>query len=143
MQYLVVVSVLLASSFGLQPQNAYSTNATYPLICRGGAMEFQYISEDQILTMKFRRGEWAAAEGVLPGTCSWLDRGINENEPSRICQDPVNFTMGWNAETRQINFLWPRGGEYMTILESPDNTVIFQVVANSETDCMVVKKVGL
>ncbi|MFZ0033221.1 MAG: hypothetical protein WAK84_15255 [Candidatus Cybelea sp.] len=36
------------------------------------------------LTVKFQKTEHPASQGLLPGQCSWLDRGVRPNEPSRI-----------------------------------------------------------
>ncbi|MGB8908496.1 MAG: hypothetical protein WCC84_07075 [Candidatus Cybelea sp.] len=36
------------------------------------------------LTVKFQKAEHPASQGLLPGQCSWLDRGVRPNEPSRI-----------------------------------------------------------
>jgi len=76
-----------------------STAAVYEIRCRGGSDVFrvEQLSAGPkpepggqgrvvLLSLKFLAGPWAAggAEGLIPGTCAWLDRPLNELEPRVI-----------------------------------------------------------
>ena len=73
----------LFSFFFIKSANAVET---YHLRCRGGGThEFQLYAGvyTSWFTMHFKRstGTW-----IAPGQCSWDDRPVNAQEPTRICQ---------------------------------------------------------
>src|SRR5689334_15751216 len=84
-----IISLALLS--GLTASVAYA-QTTYPLVCRGttpsgvgpGGMSFTLWSSNQTPNARvgFVKGTGPAGSGLQPGQCSWLDRGINANEPA-------------------------------------------------------------
>lgn len=66
----------------------YSAQAadTYHLRCRGGVShEFQLYAEEygSWVTMHFQK---SSTTYIAPGQCSWDDRPVRADEPSRVCQ---------------------------------------------------------
>jgi hypothetical protein len=39
------------------------------------------------LTVVFTKGSRPADQGLAPGQCSWIDRGMSQPEPNRLIQD--------------------------------------------------------
>jgi hypothetical protein len=61
---------------------------SYPLACRG-PLTVEFGQDHQpTLTMTFVKGRKAATEGVEPGTCAWMDRGVRTNEPTCLPDSP-------------------------------------------------------
>ncbi|UOF02458.1 hypothetical protein [Bdellovibrio reynosensis] len=59
---------------------------TFHLRCRGGGNhEFQLYAQEygNWLTMHFKRSKTTY---IAPGECSWDDRPVRTDEPSRVCQ---------------------------------------------------------
>jgi hypothetical protein len=54
----------------------------FPLRCRGSAGMAS--ANGNNLIINFSRGERPADQGLQPGQCSWLDRGLRPNEPTRV-----------------------------------------------------------
>lgn len=65
---------------------ARGTAESYPLVCRGGGGSVAGIAPERQLVFKFARGTKPAGEGLAPGECSWLDRGMREGEPDSLYQ---------------------------------------------------------
>jgi hypothetical protein len=60
---------------------------SYPLVCRGGpSLEIVIWPDSRNIGFKFVKGTKPAGEGLDPGECSWIDRGMNAGEPSRLSQ---------------------------------------------------------
>jgi hypothetical protein len=53
----------------------------YPIRCRGA--RGMASTEGKNLIVDFKKGDHPAGQ-LLPGQCSWLDRGVRANEPTRI-----------------------------------------------------------
>lgn len=51
------------------------------------AIGFQQSGQTSRLTVGFRKGSKPASQGLNPGECSWMDRGMRNSEPDSICQD--------------------------------------------------------
>lgn len=59
---------------------------TFHLRCRGGGNhEFQLYAQEygNWVTMHFKRSKTTY---IAPGECSWDDRPVRDDEPSRVCQ---------------------------------------------------------
>lgn len=73
---------------------------TYALVCRG--RRAMASARGATLTIAFAGARRPAAAGLLPGQCSWSDRGVRPSEPARIV-----VPLGSAAEARngvvQIN----------------------------------------
>ncbi len=74
--------VLLTGGLLLGPSVTLGKPADYPLRCHGSAGMAR--AEGATLIVAFRRGEHPAGEGLEAGQCSWDDRGLRPNEPTRI-----------------------------------------------------------
>ena len=71
---------------------------SFPLACRGGdSMEFLYMGALNEVHVTFKRGTRPGSAGVVPGTCTWMDRGIGPNEPSTFCHRVDRFNVSWKA----------------------------------------------
>ncbi len=81
-QMIYVLALLFAAVVSAQAQG------TYELRCRGGAEAFTIDRLDENkLSLNFSasaRPAGANERGLEPGTCSWVDRVVNEAEPKQI-----------------------------------------------------------
>ena len=60
---------------------------SYPLLCRGSeSLEITFKSSIRAIGFKFTRGAKPAGEGLNPGECSWVDRGMRADEPDELSQ---------------------------------------------------------
>src|SRR5437667_3425171 len=67
--------------------SAARTPEDYPLVCRGGGSLVIGIGPgERNIGFTFVRGTKPAGEGLAPGECSWMDRGMYPNEPGRVSQ---------------------------------------------------------
>src|SRR5260370_11447634 len=70
-----------------QASNAARTTEDYPLVCRGGGSLVTGIApRERNIGFTFVRGTKPAGEGLAPGECSWMDRGMYPTEPDRVSQ---------------------------------------------------------
>src|SRR5437870_1992443 len=59
----------------------------YPLVCRGGgSLVIGIAPGERNIGFIFVRGTKPAGEGLAPGECSWVDRGMYPNEPDSVSQ---------------------------------------------------------
>ena len=64
---------------------------SYPLVCRGSAnLEIGIAPNEGNIAFTFTRGTKPASQGLAPGECSWVDRGMYPNEPDRLSQHVAN-----------------------------------------------------
>jgi hypothetical protein len=81
---------------------------TYPFECRG-AETLKFIEDgpagSRSVGFTFIRGTKPAREGLLPGQCSWLDRGMRAGEPARLAQ-PIEGAGGWSKELNSSDSYW-------------------------------------
>lgn len=64
---------------------------SYPLVCRGSAnLEIGIAPNEGNIAFTFTRGTRPASQGLAPGECSWMDRGMYPNEPDRLSQHVAN-----------------------------------------------------
>lgn len=79
---------------------AASTPAVYPMRCLGnGSMAS---AQGATLLVRFTKSSRPATESLQPGQCSWLDRGVNGNEPSEIAVPLASAAQAQNG-VEQIN----------------------------------------
>ncbi|MDQ2938274.1 MAG: hypothetical protein M3R67_12330 [Acidobacteriota bacterium] len=85
MPILAIVLVLTLQIFS--DSTAARTIEDYPLMCRGGGTLVTGIAPgERNIGFSFTRGSKPAGEGLAPGECSWMDRGMYTNEPDRLSQ---------------------------------------------------------
>lgn len=78
---------------------AQAAPKTYALACRGGGDTTLGTSTSPAsLIFYFQRGTKPAGQGLLPGQCSWLDRGVGAAEPNCVRQYNVEAT-AWISPT--------------------------------------------
>ncbi|HVS81028.1 MAG TPA: hypothetical protein VHE60_04780 [Pyrinomonadaceae bacterium] len=66
---------------------AARTPEDYPLVCRGGgSLVIGMAPGEGNIGFVFTRGTKPAGEGLAPGECSWVDRGMRPEEPDRLSQ---------------------------------------------------------
>jgi hypothetical protein len=59
----------------------------YPLVCRGSeSLVIGIAPGERNIGFVFTRGTKPAGEGLAPGECSWVDRGMYAAEPDRVSQ---------------------------------------------------------
>ena len=75
-----ILQVLSGSAAARTPED-------YPLVCRGGpSMVIGPAPGVGNIGFRFTRGTKPASQGLAPGECSWMDRGMYPNEPDRVSQ---------------------------------------------------------
>ncbi|MCQ6563992.1 hypothetical protein [Paenibacillus mendelii] len=87
---------------------------SFPLLCRGGGtMSFRSHAGDvqgtfNILGLFFNKGTRPAGLGLAPGECSWLDRGMSNNEPDILQQNVPSNVMSapWFIDLRDPGKYW-------------------------------------
>ena len=68
-------------------RSAARTAQAYPLVCRGGGIIVPGKAPGVgNIGFTFTRGKRPAGEGLDPGVCSWVDRGMYDTEPSTVSQ---------------------------------------------------------
>src|SRR5437016_5077588 len=79
---------ILAAIFQISSgSEAARTPEDYPLVCRGGgSLVIGIAPGERNIGFTFVRGTKPAGEGLAPGECSWIDRGMYPNEPDRVSQ---------------------------------------------------------
>jgi hypothetical protein len=126
-----------AGSTGTATTAATPADTTYPLVCRGGGgIEFLYYGSWKEVLVTFRQGTRPARDGVAPGTCTWMDRGLTAGEPSAFCHAIDRLNISWRAD-RLVN-ISSAEGEYLLHLLSPGRTVVFDAYndRNSNPSCV-------
>src|SRR5882762_998396 len=84
---LIGVAIVGAIFQVLSGSEAARMQESYPLVCRGGPTLPIYIAPGVTnIGFKFTHGTRPASEGLLPGQCSWEDRGMYDAEPDRVSQ---------------------------------------------------------
>ena len=82
---------------------------TYPLVCRGtetldvhdldGPVPYRWVG------FTFIPGTKPAGDGLLPGQCSWRDRGMRAGEPTRLAQ-PIEGALAWIKDLNSSDSYW-------------------------------------
>ena len=63
------------------------TPRSYPLLCRGSeSLKIAFTPTIRAIGFKFTRGIKPAGEGLDPGECSWVARGMYADEPDELSQ---------------------------------------------------------
>ena len=71
---------------------------SYPLLCRGSeSLEIAFAPSIRAIGFKFTRGTKPAGEGLAPGECSWVDRGMYADEPNKLSQEVEE---GWEESLK-------------------------------------------
>jgi hypothetical protein len=98
---------------GAQPPGSISDEAkktdreviAFPLVCRGGkGIRFKLSATPRggLIWVSFLRGNGPASAGLLPGHCSWQDRGLRDGEPLKVCHEVPSFEVGFAAEATSV-----------------------------------------
>ena len=99
----------LTVSYKYDKETATKPKDTYPLVCRGTEalkiMDFDGPVPFRWVGFNFIPGTKPANDGLLPGQCSWLDRGMRPGEPARLAQ-PIEYTQVWNKELNSSDSYW-------------------------------------
>jgi len=109
---------------------ALAAQASYPLVCRGGA-GLKLAPEvgpgtASSVRLRFTRGRQGAVGGVEPGSCAWQDRGVRDSEPAVLCFGPVQRLSLETAGGRELAWYRVRasGGDAAVVFweggERPD-----------------------
>ncbi|HVS81029.1 MAG TPA: hypothetical protein VHE60_04785 [Pyrinomonadaceae bacterium] len=94
---------------------------SYPLVCRGGpSLKIVILRDGTKIGFEFVRGTKPAGDGLAPGECSWIDRGMNADEPPRLSQYVEDM------DSLKAGTLAPENGWYEE-LHSPDRYWTFMV----------------
>ena len=104
---------------------------SYPLVCRGSAnLAIGTAPGEGNFGFVFTRGTKPASQGLAPGECSWVDRGMHPQEPDRLSQhvEPNSPSLKGN--------LAPENRWYEE-LHSPDKYWTFQVYNNGQGQMIV------
>src|SRR5215212_9412844 len=85
----VLTAVGLASLILQLPSGAGAATSAdgYPLVCRGSEiLVIGFEPGERNIGFVFTHGTKPAGEGLAPGVCSWVDRGMYAAEPDRVSQ---------------------------------------------------------
>jgi hypothetical protein len=84
---LLAIGVLTAIFQVWSVSSAARPMEDYLLVCRGGGSLVIGIAPGEgNIGFSFTRGTKPADDGLAPGECSWVDRGMYPNEPDRVSQ---------------------------------------------------------
>ena len=129
---LIGVGMVAAIFQGLSGSEAARTQQSYPLVCRGSAnLAIGTAPGEGNIGFVFTRGSKPASQGLAPGGCSWVDRGVRAEEPDRLSQHVANGTQSLSGGN-----LAPENRWYQE-LHSPDNYWTFQVYSNGQGQLIV------
>ena len=80
---------------------------TFPLVCRGGdstdGVNFRFTAVTKTLWITFQAGTQPAEQGLMPGQCSWRDRGFRPGEIPLICHR--DFNLQFDGKISQVGQL--------------------------------------
>jgi hypothetical protein len=119
--------------------------------CRGGAPStfgFQlYSTGETLLNVRFKPGTKPAGQGLNPGECSWLDRGMRAGEPAQLCQSVKDMFLSTSSTSvpgmEGIQLLvmtqWSKSAPWLEKIRNPA-AYIDVYVYNDGRSCMVVTK---
>jgi hypothetical protein len=127
--YLTAFAALFAGSGAL-------AQGTFPLVCRGGgAMQFRFSHAESTITVTFKAGTKPAAQGLVPGECSWRDRGFRPGERPFIChRDISQFEIFWGDNPTRVIAQSKQAFWYLGDLRNSEAFVTFNVF--NEGSCM-------
>ena len=118
----VVVAIFCSSPVG----KAAPTPEDYPLVCRGGGGLVVGIAPgERNIGFIFVHGTKPAGEGLAPGECSWVDRGMYSNEPDSVSQHVEE-----GSESLKVGGTLAPENRWYEELHSADNYWTFMVSNN-------------
>src|SRR5260370_14140766 len=133
---LIGVGMVAAIFSTLSGSEAALTQQSYPLVCRGSAnLEIGVAPGDGNIGFVFTRGTKPAVEGLSPGECSWVDRGMHDDEPDRLSQH-VSSKAGPNLPSEGPRLL-PIHTKPWSELHSPDKYWTFMVYNDRQGQLIV------
>ena len=98
LSYCVVVALAAIASLAQTPPD-------FPMWCKGTAGMAS--SNGKNLIIDFKAGHDLAPDGLAPGQCSWLDRPLSSNEPTRIVSEQFSV-----ATAKQVAGEINRGADW-------------------------------
>jgi hypothetical protein len=119
----VLVTAVFQVSAGIEPARLLED---YPLVCRGGGSLVIGIAPGEgNIGFSFTRGTTPAGDGLAPGECSWVDRGMYPNEPDRVSQHVAE-----GSESLKVGGSLAPENKWYEELHSSDNYWTFMVSNN-------------
>ena len=117
----------VAAIFYISPAStAAPTPEDYPLVCRGGGGLVVGIAPgERNIGFIFVHGTKPAGEGLAPGECSWVDRGMYPNEPDSLSQHVEE-----GSESLKVGGTLAAENRWYEELHSADNYWTFMVSNN-------------
>src|SRR4030095_15951822 len=104
---------------------------SYPLVCRGSAnLGIGSAPGDGNIGFVFTRGTKPASQGLAPGECSWVDRGVRTEEPDRVSQHVENGIQSLRGNLAAEN-------RWYEELHSPDRYWTFMVYNDRQGQMIV------
>ena len=109
---------------------------TFPLVCRGGgAISFAFSHDQDTIFVRFKAGTKPSGQGLLPGECSWRDRGFRPGEPPRICHRGISqFEIFWGDNPVRVTAQSNQAHWYLGEMFNPNAFLTFNVF--NEGSCM-------
>ena len=121
---------------------------SFPLVCRGGvrAITFsQFNEQESQILFTFSRSFGPASQGLADGRCSWLDRGMRQNEFEAVCHQvgQVNIVTAMvegveralSGVTWELKLMNSAEAPYLSALRDPEQTVTLFVVRDDGRRC--------
>src|SRR6266550_6592607 len=128
---LIGVGMLAAIFPVFSGSGAARTQQSYPLICRGSAnLAIGIAPGDGNIGFVFTRGTKPANQGLAPGECSWVDRGMYANEPDKLSQHVANGIQSLSGNLAPEN-------RWYEELHSPDRYWTFMVYNDRQGQMIV------
>lgn len=122
---LVVIGFVVAI-FQVWAGSEARTPEDYPLVCRGGgSLQIGIAPGERNIGFVFTRGTRPAGEGLAPGECSWVDRGMKPAEPDRVSQH-----VEAGSESLKVGGKLAPENRWFEELHSADNYWTFMVSNN-------------
>jgi hypothetical protein len=109
---------------------------SYPLVCRGAADLAPAVEmmagTPSAATLAFKKGSRPATSGLAPGECSWVDRGLREDEPARLRQGV------WSPGTYSVIGSQARETPWFDAIRQPITYWTFLVYNDKHSESLVV-----
>jgi len=117
------------------PPGQQSTPQKYYIKCSGAAGMAEVTGPGPLITINFQKGDRPANQGLQPGQCTWMDRGLRPEEPSQIKSKYRN-----DDEARRVANEINRGFGWTFLVFNVDNKYFQATASKAMPPSAVVKK---
>lgn len=143
-RYSIQIAVLFAIFFSSAMLALNIMAETHQMACRGGGEMQGYLNaagERTILIIDFRKA--SDPNNLQPGECSWVDRPINDNEPSTLTYSISTASIRAIVSSGRVEFQLNTNKNLQVLLDAIQNGKTFYVYCDNVGDTFRITKVGL